>query len=169
MRRGGRSDAGQLARRDENRDMLERVDYSVIVPVPPVLAFRAFCDLDRLLHRDIYAEAAWIEGAPWRMGSRLRYVVQKPVAAVVSALVSSSDPPYSVTLLNHGLGITAEQQVTFAQSGDSTKARILVEARGTSREISEGDVQHAIEFLAHDALDTMTPLCDEFAGRMAES
>jgi len=104
------------------------------------------------------------------MGSRLRYAVRKPVAAVVSALVSSSNPPYSVTLLNHGVGITAEQQVTFhPQSGDSTKARIIVEALGTSHDISEADVQRAIESLVHDALDTITPLCDELAGRMIES
>lgn len=150
--------------------MLQRVDYSVVVPVPPVLAFRAFCDLNRLLNRDIYAEAVWIEGAPWHAGSRVRYVVLKPVAAVVSALVNSCDPPNSISLLNHGLGITAEQQVTFArQPGDSTTVRMSVEALGISREISETEVQRAIEFLIHDALDAIIPICEELATRMVSS
>ena len=122
--------------------MLRLVDYSVVVPVPPVLAFRAFCDLTRLLNRGIYAEAVWIEGEPWRVGSRVRYVVKKPVAAVISAVVTSYDPGQSISVLNHGLGITAEQLITFrASSAESTTVRMVVEALGASREISETEVR----------------------------
>jgi hypothetical protein len=150
--------------------MLRRVDYSVVVPVPPVLAFRAFCDLNRLLHRGIYAEAAWIEGAPWFEGSRVRYVVLKPVAAVITAVVTSCDPPHSISLLNHGLGITADQHITFrSTSAGSTQIRMVVEALGRSREISEDEVQRGIEFLARDALDTIAPNCEELASRLVSS
>lgn len=145
--------------------MLQRVDYSVVVPVPPVLAFRAFCNLNRLLHRGIYEEVVWIEGDPWRTGSRVRYVVMKPVAAVITAVVTSCNPPYSISLLNHGLGVTADQHVAFrAISAESTRVRVVVEALGRSREISEAEVQGAIQFLARDALDTIGPNCQELAG-----
>jgi hypothetical protein len=145
--------------------MLRRVDYSVVVPVPPVLAFRAFCDLTRLLNRGIYAEAVWIEGEAWRVGSRVRYVVQKPVAAVILAVITSCDPTHSVSVLNHGLGITAEQLISFrATSTESTTVRMVVGALGTSREISENEVQRGIEFLTHDALDTLGAICEQ-AGR----
>ena len=150
--------------------MLQRVDYAVVVPVPPALAFRAFSDLSRLLNRNIYAEAVWSEGAPWHIGSRIRYVVLKPAAAVISALVTSLDAPHSVSLLNHGLGITAEQQVTFVQRpGDSTRVRMIVEAVGISREISEREVQDSVEFLTRDALDTIVPTCQDLATRLVNS
>jgi len=53
--------------------MLPRIEYSVSVPVPVDAAFRAFQNLERLLHRGIYNEASWIEGRPWEVGSRLRH------------------------------------------------------------------------------------------------
>lgn len=147
--------------------MLRRVEYSVMVPVPPVLAFRSFCDFKRLLNRNLYAEAAWIEGAPWHPGSRARFVVLHPVAAVISAVVSSCDPPNSVSLIHHGLGITAEQQVTFRMEGkDATMVRIVLEAIGRSREISDAEVQRGIEFLTRDALDTLLPNCESFYQRL---
>jgi len=102
--------------------MLPRTDYSVVVPVSVELAFRAFGDLERLLHREIYDEASWIEGNPWQVGSRIRYVVTKPIHATISAVVTSYEPPRYVALLNHGMGITAEQQVTFATSYEGTRA-----------------------------------------------
>ena len=101
--------------------MLPRVEHSVSVPVPVDVAFQAFQDLERLLHRGIYDEASWIEGAPWQVGSRLRYVIVQPVRATVSAVVTSISPPRAVGLLNHGLGITAEQNVAFGP--DLTAAR----------------------------------------------
>jgi len=95
--------------------MLSRVEYSVTIPVSVDAAFHAFQDLNRLLHRGIYEEASWIEGKPWEVGSRLRYVVTKPVQATISAVVNSVSPPRAISLLNHALGIVADQQVTFGQ------------------------------------------------------
>ncbi len=143
--------------------MLPRTDYSVVVPVSVELAFRAFSDLERLLHREIYEEASWIEGNPWEVGSRIRYVVSKPVKATISAVVTSYEPPRYVALLNHGLGITAEQQVTFTGSvaGD-TRVRMIVDFVGKSPDLPEDAVQEAISLYTHDALDTMTALCKKW-------
>ncbi len=141
--------------------MLPRIEYSVSVPVPVDVAFQAFQDLERLLHRGIYDEASWIEGAPWQVGSRLRYVVVQPVRATVSAVVTSISPPHAVGLLNHGLGITAEQNVAFGPDirGGGTRIRMNMDFVGTSSELSESDIQEAITFLTQDALDTIAALC----------
>jgi hypothetical protein len=148
--------------------MLQRVDYSVVVPVLPVLAFRVFCDLNRLLNRGIYSEAVWIQGAPWHEGSRVRYTVVKPVPTVITAVVTTCEPPHAVSVLNHGLGITADQHVTFrATPAESTTVRMVIEALGTSREMSENQMQRAIEFLAHDALDSIVPACEQLARQAA--
>jgi polyketide cyclase/dehydrase/lipid transport protein len=140
--------------------MLQRVEYSVTVPVPVDAAFKAFQDLERLLHRGIYDEASWVEGVPWQVGSRLRYGVVKPVPGTVSAVVTSISPPRAIGLLNHGLGVTAEQNVSFGPDlKGGTRVRVIMEFTGKSSDLSESAVQEAIAFLTHDALDTVVELC----------
>jgi hypothetical protein len=140
--------------------MLPRVEYSVTVPVSVDAAFQAFQDLGRLLHRGIYDEASWVEGVPWQVGSRLRYVVVKPVPATVSAVVTSISPPRAIALLNHGLGVTAEQNVSFGPDlKGGTRVRMIMEFIGESSDLSESAVQEAITFLTRDALDTVVELC----------
>jgi polyketide cyclase/dehydrase/lipid transport protein len=143
--------------------MLPRTDYSVVVPVSVELAFRAFSDLERLLHREIYEEVSWIEGSSWQVGSRIRYVVTKPVRATISAVVTSYEPPRYVALLNHGMGVTAEQQVIFTGSlhGD-TRVRMVMDFVGKSPDLPEDVIQQAITLYTHDALDTMAALCNKW-------
>jgi hypothetical protein len=140
--------------------MLPRVEYSVTAPVSVDAAFQAFQDLERLLHRGIYDEASWVEGVPWKVGSRLRYVVVKPVPATVAAVVTSISPPRAIGLLNHGLGVTAEQNVSFGPDlKGGTRVRMITEFIGQSSDLSESAVQEAITFLTRDALDTVVELC----------
>jgi hypothetical protein len=144
--------------------MLPRIEYSVTIPVSVDTAFQAFLDLERLLHRGIYDEAAWVEGKPWQIGSRLRYVVVQPVQAIVTAVVSSISPPRAIGLLNHGAGVTAEQNVSFGPDlKGGTRVRMTVDLIGTSPELSESALHEAIVFVVKDALDTMAALCQRRA------
>lgn len=147
--------------------MLSRVEYSVRVPVSVDAAFHAFQDLTRLLHRGIYEEASWIEGQPWEVGSRLRYVVVKPVQATISAVVNSlSALPRAISLLNHALGVTVEQNVTFVpdlQGG--TRVRMTMDPIGASTELPESTIHEAVQFFTRDALDTLSALCNQNARR----
>jgi hypothetical protein len=140
--------------------MLPRVEYSVTVPVPVDAVFQAFQDLERLLHRGIYDEALWTEGAPWQVGSRLRYVIVQPVRTTISAVVTSISPPRAMSLLNHGLGITAEEHVYFGPDlKGGTRVRLTMDFVGKSSELSESAVHEAVTFIIKDALDTMAVLC----------
>jgi hypothetical protein len=144
--------------------MLPRIEYSVTVPVPVDAAFQAFLDLERLLHRGIYDEASWVEGAPWQVASRLRYVLAKPIQCTISAVVSSISPPRAISLLNHGLGVTAEQNVSFGPDlKGGTRVRMTVDLIGTSSELSESTFHEAVTFVVKDALDTMAALCQRRA------
>jgi hypothetical protein len=144
--------------------MLPRVEYSVTVPVPVDAAFKAFQDLERLLHRGIYSEASWVEGAPWQVGSRLRYVIVQPVQATVSAVVTSISPPRAISLLNHALGVTAEQNVSFGPDlKGGTRVRMMMNLIGKSNELSDSAIHEAITFVTKDALDTMAVLCQRRA------
>lgn len=142
--------------------MLSRFEYSVTVPVSVDAAFHAFQDLDRLLHRGIYQEASFVEGKPWEVGSRLRYVVIQPVQATISAVVNSMSAPRAISLLNHALGVTAEQHVTFGPDlRGGTRVRMTCECVGESTEVSERVIRETVEFLTRDTLDTLAALCDE--------
>lgn len=136
--------------------MLPRVEYSVTAPASPEQVWLAFSDLTRLLGRGIYSEAVWTEGMPWSVGSRIRYVVLQPVEATVSAVVSLSEPPFKVGLINHALGITAQQLVTFSRVNPNiTRVMMTMEFVGESTSPTPIDVTEALRFFTHDALDTM--------------
>jgi hypothetical protein len=138
--------------------MLPRVDYSVIVPASSDAAFLAFLNLERLLHRGIYDEASWVEGVPWQVGSRLRYGILKPIPATVTTVVTSITLPRSISLLNHALGITAEEHVTFTPDSGGTRVRITMDMVGKSAELSEEAIHEAVTFIIKDALDTLVAL-----------
>lgn len=136
--------------------MLPRVEYSVTAPASPEELWRAFCDLSRLLGRGIYSEAVWTEGIPWQVGSRVRYVVLQPVQATVAAVVSLSEPPFKVGLINHALGITAQQLVIFSRiKANTTRVIMTMDFVGDSTSPTPIDVGAALRFYTHDALDTM--------------
>jgi hypothetical protein len=136
--------------------MSPRIDYSVTAPATPEKLWDAFSDLSRLLNRGIYSEAAWTEGKPWEKGSRLRYSVVQPLPATISAVVTLADPPNRATLLNHALGITAEQVVTFTKVGNGlTRVTMTVDFVGTSTALPPPELAEAIRFLTQDALDSM--------------
>ena len=140
--------------------VLPRIEYSVTVPVPVDVAFHAFQDLERLLHRGIYDEASWVEGAPWQVGSRLRYVIIHPVETTISAVVISISSPRAISLLNHALGITAEQHVAFGPDlKGGTRVHMTMDLIGNSTELSESALHDAVIFVTRDALDSMVALC----------
>jgi uncharacterized protein YndB with AHSA1/START domain len=140
--------------------MQPRVEYSVSVPVPIEAAFKAFQDLERLLYRGVYDEATWTEGKPWQVGSRIRYVIVQPLRVAVSAVVTSIKPPHSIDLLNHGLGVTAEQHVSFSSDHHGgTRIRVTMNLIGKSFELSEEELTKAADFILKDSLDTVVASC----------
>ncbi|MGB0043688.1 MAG: SRPBCC family protein [Terriglobales bacterium] len=144
--------------------MLSRVEYSVTVPVPVDAAFLAFQNFERLLHRGIYDQILWFEGKPWQVGSRVRYVVVRPVPTTVSAVVTSISAPRAISLLNHALGVTAEQHVSFGPDlKGGTRVRMTMNLIGKSSELSEAALYEAVTFLTKDALDSLVVLCKQGA------
>jgi hypothetical protein len=140
--------------------MLPRIEYSVTVPVAVDMAFAAFLDLERMLHRGIYDDVSWIEGEPWQVGSRLRYLVVRPMQTTISAVVTSISPPRAISLLNHAVGVTAEQHVSFGPDlKGGTRIRITMDFVGKPTELSEEALHEAISFVLKDGLDNLAALC----------
>lgn len=136
--------------------MLPRIEYSVTARTSPEQLWEAFCDLTRLLNRGTYTDATWIEGQPWQVGSRVRYTLEKPLAAVILSVITSVDPPRRVSIINHSLGITADQIVTFYTfPSGTTRVTMMIEFVGQSNELAPQAVVDAINFLTRDTLDSM--------------
>ena len=136
--------------------MLPRIEYSVTARTSPEQLWEAFCDLNRLLNRGVYCEATWMEGLPWQLGSRVRYTVEKPLPAVISSVVTAIDPPRRISIINHSLGITADQIVTFNSfPSGNTRVTMIMEFVGDSSELAPERVAEVINFLTRDALDSM--------------
>jgi len=136
--------------------VLPVVEYSVVVPVPVDEAFRTFQNLDRLLNRGIYEQAIWVEGAPWRVGSRIRYEVVHPHRATISAVVTAISPPRSVDLINHALGVAGQQHVSFGPDlKGGTRIRVTATMAGKSEDLPEAEILKLVTFLLHDALDSV--------------
>jgi hypothetical protein len=136
------------------------VDYSVNVPVSVDAAFALFQNLERLLNRGIFSEAVWTDGAPWQAGSRLRYVLAKPLPATISAVLIEINPPRAVTILNHALGITAEQHVTFSPDmKGGTRIRMTMTLVGKSPDLSDAEVKEVATFITREALDSVVAEC----------
>jgi hypothetical protein len=132
-------------------------------------AFRVFQNFDRLLHRGIYEEAAWVEGPPWQVGSRARYVVIHPRHGTVSAVVTSISPPRSVALINHALGVTAEHHVSFGPDlKGGTRIRATLTLAGKSDEMSETELRELVTFLVKDSLDTVVTFCQRHRAGTAQ-
>jgi hypothetical protein len=86
----------------------------------------------------------------------LRYVVLHPVPATISAVVTLSEPPLKIGLINHSLGITAQQMVTFSQvKTNTTRVIMTMDFVGESTSPTPIDVAAALRFFTQDALDTM--------------
>src|ERR1700758_3458665 len=125
--------------------MLPRIEYSVSAHAPADQLWEAFCDLSRLLNRGTYTDATWIEGHPWQVGSRVRYTLQKPLAAGIQSVVTSIEPPRRVSIINHSLGITADQIVTFSTfPSGTTRVTMMMEFVGESKELAPQGVMEAI-------------------------
>jgi len=136
--------------------VLPSVDYTVTLSVPVDVAFRAFLNLERLLDRGIYEEAIWTEGAPWQVGSRIRYRVTQPVKATITAVITAISAPRSIDIINHALGVTVEQHVAFGPDlKGGTRIRMTMTPVGTSTELTDDEAQKALTFITHDALDTV--------------
>jgi len=78
--------------------------------------------------------------------------------------VTSISPPRAVSLLNHALGVTAEQNVSFGPDlKGGTRVRITMDFVGKPSELSENALHEAVTFIVKDALDTMAALCQRRA------
>ena len=93
---------------------MEHLEYTVFTKASPSLAWKMFSDY-RLWPRfsDVYGDICWSKGKPWTAGSRLKIEIVRPQKVTVDHVITICSPARQVAWIDHVLGNTMEQWVTF--------------------------------------------------------
>ncbi|HLW54161.1 MAG TPA: SRPBCC family protein [Candidatus Angelobacter sp.] len=103
------------------QSQIVRVEYTDVTLADRSLAWRVFSDFRRWRKfSDIYGEIRWFTGKPWKAGSRMRIDLVRPVKTSVDHVITVSRPGECVAWIDHFLGNTMEQWVTFSPQPDGT-------------------------------------------------
>jgi hypothetical protein len=97
-----------------HRSEMVRVEYSAETRADRALTWRIFSDWRRWQRfSDFYGDIRWLSGKPWAVGSRLRIELVRPVKTTVDHVITVCSPGECVAWIDHALGNTMEQWVTF--------------------------------------------------------
>jgi hypothetical protein len=120
------------------RRRIVRVEYSDVTFASRSLAWKVFSDVRQWpKFSNIYGEIRWFAGKPWKVGSRMRINLVRPVKTSVDHVITVSRPEECVAWIDHFLGNTMEQWVSFnRQSDGSTWIHTWAELTGPTSEIA---------------------------------
>jgi polyketide cyclase/dehydrase/lipid transport protein len=124
------------------------VEYSIVTKASAQIAWDLFCDTSKWnLLPNTYGNVRWIEGEPWTPGSRLAFEVLQFGRVQVEQVITSCQPPRRVGWINHALGVTIEQWVTFdPDPGGGTRVSVWADFAGTAQLFGRTIDQLMLEF-----------------------
>ena len=144
---------------------MERFEYSVVTRAPRCLAWQIFSDWRRWPRfSEGYGDIRWVKGSPWQAGSRLLIDVLHPVRATVDHVITVCSPPEFVAWIDHALGNSMEQWVTFHDLGDGgTRIHTWAEIAGPTRHVDGLDVHDVVRAFIHQWYEAFRMECDQVA------
>src|SRR3981081_746906 len=103
---------------------MEYLEYTAFTKASPSLAWNLFCDY-RFWPRfsNIYGDIRWTKGKPWTPGSRMKIEIVQPIKATVDHVITICNPPEQIAWIDHALGNTMEQWLTFEALPDVRHTR----------------------------------------------
>ncbi len=131
-------------------------------------AFAIYCDISRWQNRGIYGNIQWVEGEPWRVGSRLEFDLRFPGFLKVRQLVSTFERNSRVGLITHASGITLHTNLMFSAAlAGGTRIEASLEAVGITAILFGFAIDTAIDQTLRRFLDDLKHDCDNFAASEA--
>jgi hypothetical protein len=143
---------------------MEYLEYTAFTKASPSLAWQVFSDY-RLWPRfsDIYGDISWSKGKPWKPGSRLKIEIVRPRKATVDHVITICFPPQQVAWIDHVLGNTMEQWVTFQALPDG-RTRVHTWADITScGQFPHTNFSDFVREFTRQWYDNFCAACDELA------
>jgi hypothetical protein len=101
---------------------MQSFDFQVVLDCPIEMVFAIYTDVERWCNRNLFGEIRWVQGEPWKEGSRLRIETRSPIRTSIDQVVQHFTPNESVSYLSHVLGITCETRVFFTRVAEGKTA-----------------------------------------------
>jgi len=144
---------------------MEYLEYTVVTKASPALAWEMFCDY-RLWPRfsDIYGDIHWSKGKPWTAGSRLKIEIVRPIAATVDHVITICSPARQIAWIDHVLGNTMEQWVTFEGLPDGrTRVHTWADITGSADFVPARNFSDFVRGFIRQWYDSFCLACDQLA------
>ena len=144
---------------------MEYLEYTAFTKASPSLAWKLFCDF-RFWPRfsNVYGDIHWSKGKPWTPGSRMKIEILHPVKATVDHVITICTPPGQVAWIDHALGNTMEQWVTFEPQADGkTRVHTWAEITGSAPMFSPSTYSDFVRAFIRQWYDSFCLACDELA------
>src|SRR5262249_33128043 len=93
-------------------------------------AFGVYTDSARWRRRSIFGDLRWVQGEPWKVGSRMEVELTYPQPTVVQEVVTGCKPPSHAGLISHALGVTIHHNVYFEPDGDGCRVTVVIDIAG---------------------------------------
>ena len=142
---------------------MDRVEFSVVTRAAPQTVWQLYSDVQ--LWRSIspwYGEIRWLQGEPWKEGSRLSAVLA-PRGVLMEYAIIGCVPGEKVGMIIRGEHVAAERWVFFERHDEGgTTIRTWAEFIGAPiQPIEKPFVEHLREF-TEDWYSTFARHCDQF-------
>jgi polyketide cyclase/dehydrase/lipid transport protein len=144
---------------------MEYLEYTVFTKASPSVAWRIFCDY-RLWPRfsDVYGEIRWSKGKPWAAGSRLKIEIVRPTKAIVDHVITVCSPERQIAWIDHVLGSTMEQWVTFEALPDGrTRVHTWADITTTAPFAPSTNFSDFVRAFVRQWYDGFCQACDQVA------
>jgi hypothetical protein len=144
---------------------MEYLEYTGFTRADRAVAWKLFSDFRFWPgFSDIYGDIRWSQGKPWTPGSRLRIEIVRPVKAVVDHVITICSPAEQVAWIDHFLGNTMVQWVTFEALPDGrTRVHTWAEITGSTRTIAGHNCSDLLRNFIRTWYDSFCAACDRLS------
>ncbi len=144
---------------------MHSVEFQVVVDCAVERIFSIYSDLDWWRHRKMFSDIRWMQGEPWKEGSRMRIETRTPIRTAIDQVVLEFQPNQSVVYISHVLGITSESRIQFIPvSAIRTVIKVKLQMVGTVSRVLGFAVEPTIERAAKDFFDELRRDAETIAG-----
>ena len=144
---------------------MEYLEYTAFTRADRTLAWKVFADIHSWnAFSSIYGNIRWTKGKPWATGSRMQIEIVRPVRALVDHVITICSPGEQVAWIDHFLGNTMVQWVTFESHPDGrTRVHTWAEITGPTQTIAGRSCSDLIRNFTRTWYDSFCAACDQLS------
>jgi hypothetical protein len=141
---------------------MRRIEHSVVVTCGIEAAFHLYTDYNFWRHRSVFGDLRWVDGEPWKQGSRMQVEIKGPFWFTANEVVVRHSPFEHVGFISHGMGVTIEHNVYFSREpgGGGTLIRVEIQVGGPTAFVLGFAVAPTLEAISREQFAAFKQECD---------